>query len=140
MIRESAESAGSAERLWDLISDIDRWAERIPTVDAIRHVGGPAEPGVGSRYEMEQPGLPTSVYEITEWDSAARRFAWVSAAPGVRTVATHTASATATGSRLDLSVDFTGVLGRTMGRLMKKKASAMVRAEADTFARLAEQG
>lgn len=139
MIRESAESTGSAARLWELISDLEAWAERIPTVDTIRHVAGPVAPGVGSRYEMSQTGLPTSVYEITEWDEAARSFAWVSSAPGVRTTATHTVSATPTGSRLDLSVGFAGPLGRVMGRLMRAKAAAMVRSEAETFARLAEQ-
>ena len=139
MIHESAESTGSPERLWELISDIDRWAERIPTVNSIRHIGGPAEPAVGSRYELEQPGTGKGEYEITEWDPAARRFVWQQQAPGVTVVASHAVVPTPTGSRLNLDVEFSGILGRTMGRLMKKRATAMVRSEAETFARLAGQ-
>lgn len=139
MISESAQSTGPPERLWELIADIARWAERIPTVDSIRHLSGPRTPGLGSRYELEQPGLPTSEYEITEWDELRRSFTWVSTAPGVGTTATHAVHAVPGGSRLDLAVDFAGPLGRIMGPLMRKKASAMVRSEAEVFARLAEQ-
>lgn len=139
MIHESAESTGSAERLWELVRDIERWAERVPSVHAITHLDGPSPPAVGSRYTLEQLGLPPAVYEITEWDEAGRSFVWTSTAPGVRTSASHVVTALDAGSRLDLRVGFTGILGALMGRAMKGKASRMVRTEADAFARLAEK-
>jgi ribosome-associated toxin RatA of RatAB toxin-antitoxin module len=139
MIHESRESSGSPERLWSLVRDIERWPHRVPTVTSIRHVGGPSVPAVGSRYDVEQPGLPRNRFEITAWDETDRSFTWVSSAPGVRVTADHRVAATPQGSRLDLSVDFAGAVGRLMGRMMRERSARMVAAEAETFTRLAAE-
>ena len=45
------------------------------------------------------------------------RFTWTSTSPGVHTRASHRVTRTADGSRVTLSIDQGGVLGRLVGRL-----------------------
>jgi hypothetical protein len=137
MIRATARSAATPDRLWALASDVERWGERLPTVDSVRPLGsGPA--AVGSRYEVRQPGLPKAVWEVTDWQ-AGHSFTWVSTSPGVRSAAVHTVIADGDGSRLDLALDWSGPLAGLLRVLIGRKAQGMVEVEAETFARLAEQ-
>ena len=138
MIRATARSAGTSDRLWALASDVERWAERLPTVDSVRSLGsGPT--GVGSRFEVRQPGLPKAVWEVTDWQQG-RSFTWVSTSPGIHSKAVHAVRDEGEGSRLDLSLEWAGPLARLLGLLIGRKAQGMVDTEAETFARLAEQG
>jgi hypothetical protein len=137
MIRASARSAASPDRLWSLASEVERWGERLPTVDSVRPLGsGP--PRIGSRFEVRQPALPKAVWEVTEWQQQSRSFTWVSSGPGIRSTAVHTVHDDADGSRLDLSLEWSGPLARVLELLIGRKARGMVETEAETFARLAE--
>jgi hypothetical protein len=137
MIRATARSAGSTDRLWAFASDVEHWGDRLPTVDSVRPMGsGPM--GVGSRFEVHQPGLPKAVWEVTDWQPG-RSFTWVSTSPGIRSTAVHAVRADGDGSRLDLSLEWTGPLARILGLLVGRKAQGMVETEATTFARLASE-
>jgi len=61
MIRVTARSAASPDWLWSLASDVERWGDRLPTVDSVRPLGS-GRTGVGSRFEIRQPGLPKPVW------------------------------------------------------------------------------
>ena len=138
MIRATARSAAPPDRLWSIASDVERWADRLPTVTSVRPLGsGPI--GVGSRFEVRQPGLPKAVWEVTDWQQEARSFTWVSRSPGIRTTATHRVDEDDGGSRLDLSLEWSGPLARVLELLIGRKARGMVETEAETFARLAAQ-
>ncbi len=138
MIRATARSAASPDRLWSLASDVERWGDRLPTVNSVRPLGtGPT--GVGSKFEVRQPGLPKAVWEVTDWPQG-RSFTWVSTSPGVRSTAVHTVHDDGGGSTLDLSLEWSGPLARVLELLIGRKARGMVETEAETFARLAEQG
>jgi Polyketide cyclase / dehydrase and lipid transport len=138
MIQATARSAAGPDRLWSVAGDVERWGDRLPTVDSVRPLGsGP--PGVGSRFEVRQPGLPKAVWEVTDWQPG-RSFTWVSSSPGIRSTAVHTVHAEdGGGSRLDLSLDWSGPLAPLLNLLIGRKARGMVEVEAETFARLAEQ-
>jgi Polyketide cyclase / dehydrase and lipid transport len=138
MIRATARSAADPDRLWSLASDVERWGDRLPTVDSVRPLGsGPT--GVGSTFEVRQPGLPTAVWEVTDWEQDRRSFTWLSTSPGIRSTAVHTVHRDDGGSRLELSLTWTGPLARILELLIGRKARGMVETEAETFARLAEQ-
>jgi len=94
--------------------------------------------GVGSRFEVRQPGLPKAVWEVTDWQQG-RSFTWVSTSPGIRSTAVHSVQRDGDGSRLDLSLEWSGPLARLLELLIGRKARGMVETEAETFARLAEQ-
>jgi hypothetical protein len=100
---------------------------------------GQGPTAVGERYEVRQPGLPKAVWEVTDWQ-AGHSFTWVSKSPGIRSTAVHTVIADGDGSRLDLSLDWSGPLAPLLRVLIGRKAQGMVDLEAETFARLAEQG
>ena len=137
MIRASARSAATPDRLWAIVSEVERWGDRLPTIDLVRPLGsGPA--GVGSKFEVRQPGLPKAVWEISDWQPG-RSFTWVSAGPGIRSTAVHTVRQDDDGSRLDLSLEWTGPLARVLELLIGRKARGMVETEAETFTRFAEQ-
>ena len=82
MIRATARSAATPARLWSLASDVERWGDRLPTVDSVRPLtSGPT--GVGARYEVRQPRLPRAVWEVTDWQPG-RSFTWVSFVRGLQ--------------------------------------------------------
>ena len=136
MLRSSSTSSASPERLWELVGDLDRWDEVLPTVTSIRPLQvGPT--AVGSRFEVKQPGLAKTVFEVTDW-RPGESFTWVSRQPGVRSTAVHGVRGEGDGSRLDLSLDFSGPLAVLVRLVLGRKAQRMVATEAQTFARLAE--
>lgn len=138
MIRATARSAAPPDRLWSLASDVERWGDRLPTVDSVRPLGsGPTE--VGSTFEVRQPGLPKATWTVTDWQQQGRSFTWVSTSPGIRSTATHTVHGEGDGSKLDLSLEWSGPLARVLELLIGRKAQGMVETEAEIFTRLAEQ-
>ena len=138
MIRATARSAATPDRLWSIVSDVERWGDRLPTVDLVRPLGSGAT-GVGSRFEVRQPGLPKAVWEVTDWEHQGRSFTWVSVSPGIRSKAVHTVHDDGGGSRLDLSLEWSGPLARVLELLIGRKARGMVETEAETFTRLEKQ-
>ena len=138
MIRATARSAATPGRLWSLASDVERWGDRLPTVESVRPLGSTGPIGVGSTFEVRQPGLPKAVWEVTDWQPG-RSFTWVSSSPGIRSTAVHTVQDDGDGSRLDLSLEWSGPLARVLELLIGCKARGMVETEAETFTRLAEE-
>ena len=111
--------AASPERVWEVMTDIERWSEWTETVtSATRLDEGPLK--VDSRARLEQPKVPPTEYVVTEL-SPGRSFTWVASSTGVRTTARHSIEALPDGgSRVRLGVEQAGVLGSVMGRLFYK--------------------
>src|SRR4051794_35729229 len=107
MITASARSSSSPDSLWSVVSDVERWGDRLPTVDSVRPQGG-GPTATGSRFEVRQPGLPKAVWEVTDWQPHGRSFTWVSTSPGIRSTAVHAVHDDVGGSRLDLSLEWSG--------------------------------
>jgi hypothetical protein len=76
---------------------------------------------------------------VTEWQQEARSFTWVSTSPGIRSTAVHAVRDEDGGSRLDLSLEWSGPLARVLELLVGRKARGMVEIEAETFTRLGAQ-
>ena len=106
-----------AERVWEVMSDAERWREWTPSVTGIRLLGG-GPLAVGSRAVIRQPGFPPALWKVTSVEPG-RGFTWVSAVPGIRVVAQHSVEPTAGGSRATLSLDLQGAFGGLFGRLTK---------------------
>jgi uncharacterized protein YndB with AHSA1/START domain len=106
-----------AERVWQVMSDTDRWPEWTPSVRSIKRLGaGPF--AVGQRAVIRQPKFPPASWKITGIEPG-RSFTWVSAAPGLRVTAHHWVEPTPRGSRATLSLDLQGPLGGLFGRLTR---------------------
>ena len=100
--------AAPPERVWAVIVDVERWPERIPTVDAVERLdAGPL--AVGSRTRLQQPRLPTAVWTVTELTDGSS-YTWESSSPGVTVTASHLVEPHPDGSRLTLAVTVSGPL------------------------------
>ncbi|HET9423992.1 MAG TPA: SRPBCC family protein [Gemmatimonadaceae bacterium] len=107
-----------AARVWSVMSDVLLWHEWTPTVRSITRLdSGPFR--IGSRAFIRQPGFPPAFWKATAVDPG-RAFTWVSGAPGMRVVASHSVDAIGDTSRATLSLEFQGLLGPWFGRLTAK--------------------
>jgi len=124
------------ERVWAVMSDIERWHEWTPTVTSIRRINaGPFR--IGARARIQQPRLPSADWSVTLLDEG-RCFDWESRAPGVRVLARHCLEACAGGTRVTLSIQYSGLLGGLLGRLTGALNRRYIALEADGLKRRAE--
>lgn len=108
------------ERVWEVMSDVERWPEWTETVTTVTRLDDDSL-GLGSRVKVEQPKLPATEYVVTEFDPG-QSFTWVATGPGVRTTARHRIDQRGySRSRVRLSVEQSGLLGEVMGRLFFKR-------------------
>ena len=130
MITATQSSSAPLDRLWSVMSDVRRWPDWLPTVDAVT----PHEPSrpdeVGATYTVEQPGLPRADWTITAIEDG-RSFTWESAQPGIRTVGTHELHPGPDGTTtIDLAIDWTGPLAPLLRLVVGRKARDYVTREA----------
>ena len=134
---KSIEIDASQQRVWDVLSDIEAWPQRIETVDTVELLT-PAPLTMGSRVRLRQPKLPEGDWDITAWDAPAY-FEWTQKAGGVTSVAGHRVEALGNGrSRLTLSLDMRGVLVPVMMLFYKGLTNRYMRLEAEGMKRAAE--
>ncbi len=110
--------AAPAERVWQVMSDIDRWAEWTPSIRSVKRLKD-APFAVGSRALVRQPMLPPAVWTITAIEPD-RGFSWTSAGPGFRVLGHHRVAPLAGGgSMARLTIEHEGLLGTLLGRLTR---------------------
>ncbi len=122
--------AAAPERVWDVLSDVERWPEWTPTVTSVKRLDdGPFR--VGSRARVDQPRLRQTVYVVTQL-AAGRSFTWVARGPGLVTTARHELEpAAGGGTRVRLSVTQAGWLGSLVGRLYRRLTDRYLTNEAN---------
>ena len=125
------------QRVWEVLSDLEAWPQRIETVDAVELLT-PAPVGEGSRVLLKQPKLGEGTWEVTVWD-APSYFEFRQKSGGVTTVAAHRVEALEEGrSRLTLTLDMRGLLVPVFGRLFKGLTNRYMTIEAQGIKRAAE--
>ena len=107
--------AAPADRVWQVMSDIDRWHEWTPSITSVKRLGGKPF-AVGMRAMIRQPKFPPAFWKITSIEPG-RSFTWVSVAPGLRVTGHHEVEPAAGGSRATLSLDLEGLFGDVFGRM-----------------------
>ena len=134
--QHSVSIAAPPERVWAVVVDVERWPERIPTVDAVERLdAGPL--AVGSKTRLQQPKLPVAVWTVTELAEGSS-YTWTSTSPGVTIAATHRVEPHPGGSRLTLGLTVSGPaswIGWLMTRSLTKR---YVETEAASIAKAAE--
>jgi len=85
---QSIEIDAPHRRVWDVLSDIEAWPQRIETVDTVELLT-PAPVTQGSRVRLKQPKLPEGTWDITVWD-APSYFEWTQKISGTTSVAETT--------------------------------------------------
>lgn len=128
--------AAPPERVWAVVVDVERWPERIPTVDAVERLdAGPL--AVGSRTRLQQPRLPTAVWTVTELADGSS-YTWESTSPGVTVTASHIVEPHADGSRLTLAITVSGLLSGIGWLMTRSLTKQYVETEAASIKSAAE--
>ena len=124
------------QQVWGVMSDIERWHEWTPTITSItRTNAGPLR--IGARARVHQPKHPPADWVVTALEEG-RGFDWESRAPGVRVLGRHHIEPAAAGSRVTLSIQYSGLLGHVLGRLIAGINRRYIALEADGLKRRAE--
>jgi hypothetical protein len=126
------------ERVWSVMSDVERWHEWTPTVRSVRLRDSPPL-RMGSRAVIRQPGFPPAFWKVTVLEPG-RGFTWVSRGPGFLVTARHVVEPVTGGSRATLSLRFTGPMGPLFGRLTRNINERYLGLEAAGLKRRSEQG
>jgi hypothetical protein len=133
----SIEIDAQPQRVWDVLTDLEAWPQRIETVDEAELLTPPPI-GIGSRARLKQPKLGEGTWEVTVWD-APSFFEWRQKASGVTTVAGHRVETLEGGnSRLSLTLDMNGLLVPIFGRMFKDLTNRYMATEARDLKRAAE--
>jgi len=131
----SVDIAAPPDRVWAVMSDIEKWHEWTASVRSITvRDRGPLRPG--TRAWVRQPKFPPAHWTVT--DVGQRTFTWVSRAPGMVVTATHSVTPVATGSRATLSLHFAGMFGPFFGRLTRDINNRYLEMEAAGLKRRSE--
>ncbi|GHH34613.1 SRPBCC family protein [Lentzea cavernae] len=124
------------DQVWAVVADVERWPERIPTVDSVQRLD-PGPLAVGSRTRLKQPKLSEAVWTVTELTEGVS-YTWESKAPGVTVVATHVVEPHPSGTKLTLSLTVRGPLAGLGWLLTRKMTEQYVATEAASIKKVAE--
>ena len=128
----------SPERVWQVMSDGERWHEWTPSVTSVKLLDKPI--AVGSRALIEQPELPPARFVVTALEPG-KSFSWSTGIPGlIKVDAKHSIEPTPTGSRVTLALRFNGLLGGVMGKKYTELNNRYLAMEAAGLKRFSEEG
>jgi uncharacterized membrane protein len=106
------------QRVWDVLSALEAWPQRIETVDMVELLT-PGPITKGSRVRLKQPKLPEGTWDVTVWD-APSYFEWTRKTDGASSVAGHRVESLGEArARLTLTLDMRGFLIPIFGRFYK---------------------
>ncbi len=129
--------AAESGPVWKVLSDIERWPERISTYEEVRRLDDGAL-RVGSRARIKQRGLAAGEWEVSELVEGST-FTWASRQPGIRIVGRHQVSTDTDGTtRLTLGLEQTGWLSGLVSLLLGRKVREYVDLEAEALKAAAE--
>jgi len=116
-------------RVFEVMADVERWHEWTPSVTSLKRLdAGPFL--IGSRAVIKQPKFPQALWTVTSIEKG-RSFTWENRAPGIRVIARHSVEATASGSRVTLSLRYQGLLARILAHLTRNITNRYLKMEAD---------
>jgi uncharacterized membrane protein len=114
---KTVDIAAPADRVWTVMIDVERWPEWTSSVQRIERLdAGPLT--IGSRARVLQPRLLPATWEVTSIDPG-KSFTWMTKSPGIVVVGIHRVDSTDSGSRATLSLQFRGLIGPLVGRLLR---------------------
>jgi uncharacterized membrane protein len=129
--------AAPAERVFQVMSDVERWHEWTRSVTSVKRIGdGPL--AIGSRAIIRQPKFPPALWKVSAIEPG-RSFTWISTAPGLRVIGHHRVEQAPGGSRATLSLELQGVFGSIFGRLTKDITERYLAFEANGLKARSEQ-
>jgi uncharacterized membrane protein len=125
------------QRVWDVLTNLEAWPQRIETVDAVEPLT-PAPFSKGSRVRLKQPKLGEAIWDVTVWDPPSY-FEWTSKTSGIRSIAGHRVEALGDRrARLTQTIDMRGLLIPIVALFFKGLTNRYMNLEAEGMKRAAE--
>lgn len=118
----------SRDRVWAVMSDVERWYEWTPSVTSIRRLER-VPFGVGSQVLIRQPKLPPALWKVAELVEG-NGFIWISRGSGLHVTGRHWIEATREGCRVTLSIEYSGILGSILTGLTRRLNERYIALEA----------
>jgi ribosome-associated toxin RatA of RatAB toxin-antitoxin module len=134
---KTIEIAAPPERVWAVMSDVERWPEWTPSVTSVELLDGKSL-ALGSRARIRQPKLLPAVWKVTE--ISGRSFTWKTGNSLVRVFGRHWVEPASQGSRASLSLEFGGLFGWLFGWLFRDLNNRYLNMEATGLKRRSEGG
>lgn len=134
---ESIEIHAAPERVWEVMTDVERWPEWTASVrSVVRLDDGPLR--VGSRARIHQPKFPPVIWEVTQVDRG-HSFTWEASSVGLHTSGGHSVRrARDGGSLVELSIVQNGVAGPLAKLLFARITRRYLKLEAEGLRARAE--
>ncbi|OPC84743.1 polyketide cyclase [Embleya scabrispora] len=133
---ESIRIEATAERIWEILTDVERWPTWTASMSEVRRLD--REPfGVGSRVRVKQPRLPTTQWVVTECEPG-RSFTWTSRGGGVTSLADHRIRVDE-GVTVELILRQSGLLTPLIGLVAGNLTRRYLRMEAEGLKERAER-
>jgi uncharacterized membrane protein len=124
------------ERVWEVMSGIERWPEWTPSVLSVRKLtDGPL--ALGTQARVHARGTPESTWTVTE-AVPPRSFTWGTKVRGAATSAGHVIEPSSTGVRVTLSLEVAGIAATVLKPLLGKSIRENLRLEAEGLKRRSE--
>ena len=115
--------------VWAVMSDVERWPEWTTSITRITRTS-PGPFGLGSTARVKQPKLAAANFVVTRWEPD-RGFDWLTKTAAVTALGGHWIEPTPIGSRVTLSVDFSGPLAGLITWLYGGLTARYLRMEAE---------
>jgi uncharacterized membrane protein len=127
------------QRVWDVLTDVEAWPQRIETVDTVELLT-PGPIGQGSRVRLKQPKLGVGTWAITVWE-APSYFEWTQKTAGITSIAGHRVDGLDDNrARLALTLDMRGLLSPVIALFFRKLTDDYMTLEVEGMKRAAESG
>ncbi len=131
LFRTSRQIDAAPSAVWQVLSDVGRWPDWLPTVDEVERLDdGPLR--VGSRARLRQPKLPPAEWHVTHVVDGTS-FTWEADGPGMRTIGRHEVVPDGTGSRVTLSIEQTGPMGAVAALVWRRLTQRYIELEAQSL-------
>jgi uncharacterized membrane protein len=102
------------DRVLAVLIDVERWPDWTSSVTSVQRLDG-GRFIMGSRARIRQPKLRPAVWQVTQLDQ--RSFTWSTRSPGLQVTGLHQIEENGTGSRVTLSIQFSGLLAPLLARI-----------------------
>ncbi len=138
MFETSLDIGASAEEVWAVVADVERWPEWTASVSEVKLLS-PGPLAVGVRARVKQPRLPATVWEVIALEPG-QSFTWKATGPGMVTFGDHAVTA-ADGGRATatLGIRRTGPLAAVYDFVFKRVDKKYVVIEAESLKRRCEK-
>ncbi|MEP7158684.1 MAG: SRPBCC family protein [Chloroflexota bacterium] len=118
-VANRVEIAAPAPQVWAQITDVEAWPAWAPQMKRLERIdGGPLH--LGSRIRVRPNGLPTNVWQVTEFEDG-RLFTWeTSLVPGLRLTGGHELTPAGDRTSTEFWLDACGPLGALVGPILRR--------------------